>query len=195
MTGQPMSKRETIITTAMTLFNQKSYTSIGIDKIIAESNVAKMTFYKHFSSKEILIEECLQRRILEVQASLLDKVNSVNNPLNKLKSVFNWYIDWINTEDFNGCLFKKATIEVLQMYPSVKVQVNKYRNWIYNVVFEIFSDLEIEDPKVISSLFLNIIDGLIINATVNKPEINPEETWSYINKLIELETTLRCAAA
>ncbi|GAA5558607.1 hypothetical protein Asch03_00441 [Acinetobacter schindleri] len=195
MTGQPMSKRETIITTAMTLFNQKSYTSIGIDKIIAESNVAKMTFYKYFSSKEILIEECLQRRILEVQASLLDKVNSINNPLNKLKSVFNWYIDWINTEDFNGCLFKKATIEVLQMYPSVKVQVNKYRNWIYNVVFEIFSDLEIEDPKVLSSLFLNIIDGLIIDATVNKPEINPEETWSYINKLIELETTLRCAAA
>jgi len=195
MTGQPMSKRETIITTAMTLFNQKSYTSIGIDKIIAESNVAKMTFYKYFSSKDILIEECLQRRILEVQASLLDKVNSINNPLNKLKSVFNWYIDWINTEDFNGCLFKKATIEVLQMYPSVKVQVNKYRNWIYNVVFEIFSDLEIEDPKVLSSLFLNIIDGLIIDATVNKPEINPEETWSYINKLIELDTTLRCAAA
>ncbi len=75
----------------MTLFNQKSYTSIGIDKIIAESNVAKMTFYKYFSSKEILIEECLQRRILEVQASLLDKVNSVNNPLNKLKSVFKVY--------------------------------------------------------------------------------------------------------
>ncbi|EPQ2686474.1 TetR/AcrR family transcriptional regulator, partial [Acinetobacter baumannii] len=25
-----MSKRETIITTAMTLFNQKSYTSIGV---------------------------------------------------------------------------------------------------------------------------------------------------------------------
>ncbi|SSO87980.1 transcriptional regulator [Acinetobacter baumannii] len=57
MTGQPMSKRETIITTAMTLFNQKSYTSIGVDKIIAESKVAKMTFYKYFSSKEVLIEE------------------------------------------------------------------------------------------------------------------------------------------
>ncbi|WP_353051780.1 TetR/AcrR family transcriptional regulator [Pseudomonas aeruginosa] len=52
MTGQPMSKRETIITTAMTLFNQKSYNSIGVDKIIAESKVAKMTFYKYFSSKE-----------------------------------------------------------------------------------------------------------------------------------------------
>lgn len=63
-------------------------------------------FYKYFSSKEVLIEECLRRRILEVQTSLLDKVNSVDDPLNKLKSIFNWYIDWINTEDFSGCLFK-----------------------------------------------------------------------------------------
>lgn len=195
MTGQPMSKRETIITTAMTLFNQKSYTSIGVDKIIAESNVAKMTFYKYFSSKEVLIEECLQRRILEVQASLLEKVNSAHDPLNKLKNVFNWYMDWINTEDFNGCLFKKATIEVLQMYPSIKTQVNEYRHWIFNLVMSIFLDLEIEDPKVLSSLFLNIIDGLIIDGTINKPEINAEETWSYINKLIELETRQSYAAA
>lgn len=195
MTGQPMSKRETIITTAMTLFNQKSYTSIGVDKIIAESNVAKMTFYKYFSSKEVLIEECLQRRIVEVQASLLEKVNSAHDPLNKLKNVFNWYMDWINTEDFNGCLFKKATIEVLQMYPSIKTQVNEYRHWIFNLVMSIFLDLEIEDPKVLSSLFLNIIDGLIIDGTINKPEINAEETWSYINKLIELETRQSYAAA
>ena len=182
-----MSKRETIITTAMTLFNQKSYTSIGVDKIIAESKVAKMTFYKYFSSKEVLI--------LEVQTSLLDKVNSADDPLNKLKSIFNWYIDWINTEDFSGCLFKKATIEVLQLYPSIKKQVNKYREWIYSLVLSIFLELEIEDPKVLSSLFLNIIDGLIIDGTINKPEINSEETWSYINKRIELETKQKYEAA
>ena len=56
-----MTKRETIITTATSLFNQKSYTSIGVDRIIAESNVAKMTFYKYFSSKEALIEEIKNR--------------------------------------------------------------------------------------------------------------------------------------
>lgn len=195
MTGQPMSKRETIITTAMNLFNQKSYTSIGVDKIIAESNVAKMTFYKYFSSKENLIEECLYQRNLEVQASLLDKVNKIDNPLNKLKNIFNWYIDWINTEDFNGCLFKKATIEVIQLYPSLKNQINKYREWVFSLVLSTFVELDIESPEVLSSLFLNIIDGLIIDGTVNKTQINAEQTWSYINKLILLETTQACAAA
>ena len=182
-----MSKRETIITTATTLFNQKSYTSIGVDRIIAEANVAKMTFYKYFSSKEALIEECLHRRNLEVQTSLFNKVNDIDDPLIKLKSIFNWYVDWINTDDFNGCLFKKATIEVMQLYPSIKYQINKYRDWIYKLVFSTFSELEVENKQILTGLFLNIIDGIIIDGTINKSKINSEKTWSYINKIINFE--------
>ncbi|EOZ2059388.1 TetR/AcrR family transcriptional regulator, partial [Acinetobacter baumannii] len=43
-----MSKKEDIINTALELFNQIGYNATGVDKIIAESNVAKMTFYKYF---------------------------------------------------------------------------------------------------------------------------------------------------
>lgn len=192
MTGKPMSKRETIITTATTLFNQKSYTSIGVDRIIAESNVAKMTFYKYFSSKEALIEECLHLRNLEVRASLFNKVNDIDDPLIKLKSIFNWYVDWINTDDFNGCLFKKATIEVMQMYPSIKYQINEYRDWVYKLVFSTFSELEVENKQVLTGLFLNIVDGLIIDGTINKSKINSEKTWSYINKIINFEKVREC---
>ena len=190
-----MTKRENIITTATSLFNQKSYTSVGVDKIIVESNVAKMTFYKYFSSKENLIEECLHERNLEIQSSILGKINNINNPLIRLKSIFNWYIDWINADDFNGCLFKKATIEVLQLYPSIKDQVNKYREWIYKLVFSTFLELEIKDAHTLTSLFLNIIDGIIIDGTINKSKINSEQTWSYITKLINFEETQACSAA
>ncbi|MDU6287341.1 MAG: TetR/AcrR family transcriptional regulator, partial [Acinetobacter sp.] len=40
----------------------------------------------------------------------------------------------------------------------------------------------------LTGLFLNIVDGIIIDGTINKGKINPEQTWSYINKIIELET-------
>ncbi|OLV49989.1 TetR family transcriptional regulator [Acinetobacter baumannii] len=66
---------------------------------------------------------------------------------------------------------------------------------MYSLVLSIFLELEIEDPKVLSSLFLNIIDVLIIDGTINKPEINSEETWYYIYKLIELETKQKYEAA
>ena len=39
-----MSKKEDIINTALNLFNTYSYNSIGIDRIISESGVAKMDF-------------------------------------------------------------------------------------------------------------------------------------------------------
>jgi len=191
----PMTKRENIITTATTLFNQKSYTSVGVDRIIAESNVAKMTFYKYFSSKENLIEECLHERNLEIKSSIFEKINNINNPLIRIKNIFNWYIDWINTDDFNGCLFKKATFEVLQLYPSIKDQVNEYREWIYKLVFSTFLELEIKDAHTLTNIFLNIIDGLIIDGTINKSQINSEQTWSYINKLINFEATQAYAAA
>ena len=65
-----MSKKEDIINTALKLFNSHSYNSIGVDRIISESGVAKMTFYKYFPSKEKLIEECLLKRNANLQSSL-----------------------------------------------------------------------------------------------------------------------------
>ncbi len=83
---------------------------------------------------------------------------------------------------------KKATIEVMQLYPSIKHQINEYREWIYSLVFSALSELEVENTKILTGLFLNIVDGIIIDGTINKGKINPEQTWSYINKIIELET-------
>ncbi|MBI0421788.1 helix-turn-helix transcriptional regulator [Acinetobacter sp. ACIN00229] len=52
-------KEQAIRSTAIRLFNQESFTAVGMDRIIAESGVSKMTVYKYFSSKENLIVECL----------------------------------------------------------------------------------------------------------------------------------------
>ncbi len=70
-----MSKKEDIINTALDLFNQIGYNATGVDKIIAESNVAKMTFYKYFPSKESLIMECLHHRNINIQNSIYEKLN------------------------------------------------------------------------------------------------------------------------
>jgi hypothetical protein len=48
-----MSKKEDIITTALNLFNRYNYSSVGVDRIISESGVAKMTFYKYFHLKRL----------------------------------------------------------------------------------------------------------------------------------------------
>ena len=67
-----MTKRETIITTATSLFNQKAILLLVLIALLL-NQMLQNDFYKYFSSKEALIEECLYKRNLEIQYSILEK--------------------------------------------------------------------------------------------------------------------------
>ena len=53
--------REKILATAFRLFYAQGFRAAGIDTIIAESGVAKATFYKYFPAKDDLILAYLEK--------------------------------------------------------------------------------------------------------------------------------------
>ena len=55
------SARDRILSVAGPLFYREGYRAIGIDRVIAEADVAKATFYKHFPSKDDLIVAWISR--------------------------------------------------------------------------------------------------------------------------------------
>ncbi|HFJ8955946.1 TPA: TetR/AcrR family transcriptional regulator, partial [Serratia liquefaciens] len=59
---QPLPPRQRILLTAHDLFYRDGVRATGIDRIISESGVAKVTFYRHFPSKNELIEAFLAYR-------------------------------------------------------------------------------------------------------------------------------------
>ncbi len=58
---KPPSARDRILNVAGPLFYRDGYRAIGIDRVIAEADVAKATFYKHFPSKDDLIVAWIAR--------------------------------------------------------------------------------------------------------------------------------------
>ena len=56
------SRREKLIETADRLFSTQGYHATGIDQILAEAGVAKMTLYSQFGSKDELILAVLRTR-------------------------------------------------------------------------------------------------------------------------------------
>jgi len=54
------SAREKILETAGELFYEHGFRAIGVDTIVEQSGVAKMTLYRHFPSKDDLIAAYLQ---------------------------------------------------------------------------------------------------------------------------------------
>jgi AcrR family transcriptional regulator len=104
-------KRQHIIETAYKLFKRHGYHATGIDRIIAEANVAKMTMYRHFPGKDGLIVEVLQYRAKRFDAQLDRLAEKGATPEKKIRTIFDWYERWFQSDDFHGCLFQHALAE------------------------------------------------------------------------------------
>ncbi|WP_174615796.1 TetR/AcrR family transcriptional regulator [Virgibacillus ihumii] len=55
-------KKETLLKVAERLFYEHGFRGVGLKQIISEANVATMTLYNHFLSKDNLVEEVLRKR-------------------------------------------------------------------------------------------------------------------------------------
>jgi AcrR family transcriptional regulator len=104
-------KRRHIVETAYHLFKRDGFHSTGIDKIIAEAEVAKMTMYRHFPSKEALIVEVLDWRAERFKRQLDQLAGAAMTPGEKIAAIFDWHERWFNSPDFHGCLFQHALAE------------------------------------------------------------------------------------
>ncbi|WP_455803137.1 TetR/AcrR family transcriptional regulator [Acinetobacter guillouiae] len=154
------SKKNIILQTAHRLFSEQCFGRAGIDRIIEESSVAKMTFYRHFKSKEQLIEACLEFEI-ENQISSINATCSqphITSPIEKLQALYSWFIDRALDLDNRSCIINKALSELSHLHNIHKI-VLCYNDWKYNFVQSILLENSIthEDTHHIFYGFLSSI--------------------------------------
>ncbi|MER8430654.1 TetR/AcrR family transcriptional regulator [Mesorhizobium caraganae] len=112
MTPSPaIDKRQHVVETAYSLFKRAGFHATGIDRIIAEADVAKMTMYRHFPSKDELIVEVLDYRARRFERQLDQLAQEVATPERKIAKIFDWHERWFSSADFHGCLFAHALAE------------------------------------------------------------------------------------
>ena len=104
-------KKKALIETATRLFSQFGFHAVGIDRIIAESRVAKMTMYKHFPSKSRLVVEVLNQQGAAFAAGIAGAVAAHTDALDKLRAIFQWHDAWFRSETFTGNMLIHAAAE------------------------------------------------------------------------------------
>lgn len=105
--------RQRIVETSERLFYAEGVRAVGIDRIIAEAGVAKMTLYNHFASKDDLIVAVLQYRE-EKFDGLFEKLmgRHIKAGVDRLEAFFAALKDWFAIPDFRGCMFINACVEL-----------------------------------------------------------------------------------
>jgi AcrR family transcriptional regulator len=112
-TRETPDARQRILETADRLFYENGIRTVGIDRIIAEAGVAKMSLYKHFASKDELILAVLKYReakVMEFLGAALERHGKRTK--DKVRAMFAALKDWFESPGFRGCAFQNATVEL-----------------------------------------------------------------------------------
>ncbi|HEX7815339.1 TetR/AcrR family transcriptional regulator [Dyella sp.] len=105
--------RERILLTAHDLFYRDGVRATGIDKVIADAGVTKVTFYRHFPSKNDLVCAFLDYRHERWMAWFVDALTRHGANEGRLtEAVVRAMREWFESEAFRGCAFINSVIEL-----------------------------------------------------------------------------------
>ncbi|MCH2003699.1 MULTISPECIES: TetR/AcrR family transcriptional regulator [Acinetobacter] len=179
---KPRGKRQQIIDTAIPLFTDQGFHNVGIDTIVRESRVSKSTLYKHFPSKENMIEISLyvNKQFLQEEVEDIIDQSSEVSVSDKLKQIFLLHSN-LNSPYH---LLLRAIIEIKDVYPLAFGIVTKYRTWLVNAIHLLINQSKPSADFQDAQLFLFIIDGSF-NLLLN-PELAVENdlVLSYFLKKV-----------
>jgi len=151
--------REKILATAFRLFYAQGFRAAGIDTIIAESGVAKATFYKYFPAKD------------DLMLAYLEKVDSVwtgqlhaaaeaagEDPAEQLVGLFDALTAACRRDGYRGCAFINAAAESAagtRIHDRTVAHKRQIRAWIRDLAARAGAG----DPDQLARSLTLVLDG------------------------------------
>jgi AcrR family transcriptional regulator len=161
--------RQRIVETAERLFYAEGVRSVGIDRIIAEAEVAKMTLYNHFSSKDDLILSVLQYRE-EKFGGMFEKwmERHVKKGMNRLEAFFAALKDWFDSSGFRGCAFINAAVELADARHAASRFSAEHKERFHEMLKEIITETGGRKAASAAPAIALMVEGAIVTAVMEQ---------------------------
>jgi len=160
-----LSAKEKILHAAHDLFYADGIKATGIDKIIATSGVTKVTFYRHFPSKNQLILSYLDHRhalwMAWFTGALSARLAAGDSREQALAATL---CDWFSDADFRGCAFINATAEAGELLEDIKAITRSHKA---EMMAAVGHQLDIDDADTLEMAGM-LIDGAIVHAQMGR---------------------------
>lgn len=158
----PSAARERILGTASELFYTEGVRAVGVDTIVARSEVAKATLYSHFASKDDLVLAVLERRDGEWLARLEAEVDRRDGDAReRLLSVFDALADEFGRPDYRGSAFMNVATEIADLEHPARAACRSHKDKIRAYFTRLATDAGARDPEALSHELMLLHDGAI----------------------------------
>ena len=163
------NKREQLLNTALQLFYREGYHSTGIDRILAESGVAKMTLYKHFKSKDELILAVLQMQHEHISERMKRALISLP-PRTAILAAFDGLHQWLLESGYSGCLFMHAAAEFQQREHPIHHQAAEHKRGLREYFHHALRALQVEQADDLAAQLQFLFEGALSMSHLYGPE-------------------------
>ena len=162
-----VSRRDHLVDTALELFHRDGFHATGIDRILAESGVAKMTLYKHFKSKDELILAALRRRDERFRNWLMREIERLDKtPRGRLLAVFDALAAYCEMLHFGGCFFVNAAAEYGSREDPIHVAAAEHKRLVFTYVRGLAAAAGAADADTLARQITLLMEGAIVTAYV-----------------------------
>jgi AcrR family transcriptional regulator len=163
---QRPSGRERVLDAAYDLFSRDGLGATGVDTVIAEAGVAKMTLYRNFRSKDELALAFLERREERWTFGWLaaEATRRGDTPQERLLAIFDVFGEWFAHEDFEGCAFVNVLLELSDPESPVRKASIRHLANIRTFVAGLAEEAGVADPDGFARQWHILMKGSIVSA-------------------------------
>ncbi len=163
----PPSRRDELVDAAMRVFYRHGFHASGLDRILEESGISRMTIYNHFKSKDELILAALRRRDEIFRTKMMQFVDAKKrSPISRLLAVFDYHENWFTGKDFCGCMFINASAEFSDPASAPRLVAAEHKRSVVRYLVDLAKQAGLADPQAVADQLNILIEGSIVTAQV-----------------------------
>ena len=165
-----MSPADRLLAAATDLFATNGIRAVGIDRILAESGVAKASLYSAFGSKEALVRGYLEELDRRDRARWEDAVAGVGDPLERIYAFFDLAAASAPVRNFRGCQYLNAATEFPGDDVPMLAPVRDHRRWVLDRIAENLTAAGVAAPEDLAARIQLVYDGALAGSKFTHSE-------------------------
>lgn len=163
----PPSRKEELVDAAMRVFYRHGFHGTGLDMVLQEAGVSRMTLYNHFKSKDELILAALHRRDEQFRDAMLTFVEQhAVDPVDRLLAVFDYHKQWFNSRMFFGCMFINASAEFSNPDDPIRRLAAEHKRTVVRYLRDLCRQAQLRDPETLAEHMGLLLEGAIVTAQI-----------------------------
>jgi AcrR family transcriptional regulator len=162
--------RDRILAAAADLFYARGLRSVSADKIIERAGITKVTFYRHFRTKDDLVVAYLERQAERERDDVAATLARAGGDVDEALRLFAENVGAVSCgPGFRGCPFINAAAEYADSHHPVRQAVAAHRRWLRAVLVELVAPLGLADPAGVADQLVLLRDGAMVSGYLGDP--------------------------